>query len=113
MATDKADEIEEFKKPLFRDIRRYYCKFCGICRSKKSLIRSHVLSHHKDKMADVDAVKFGSEQDVGKKGECTCIECGATFKKPAYLKQHMQGHSLEVIILYWDLSFCSNDFHSE
>lgn len=37
----------DIKTPIFRDIRRYFCDYCGICRSKKSLIVSHMLAHHK------------------------------------------------------------------
>lgn len=28
------------------DIRRYYCEFCGISRSKRSLIASHMQTAH-------------------------------------------------------------------
>ena len=43
MDNEEADQ----KVPIFIDIRRYYCEFCGICRSKKALIASHILDHHK------------------------------------------------------------------
>ncbi|XP_077212962.1 transcription factor IIIA-like [Tasmannia lanceolata] len=78
--------------PIFRDIRRYYCDYCGICRSKKSLITSHVLSHHKDEIKDkeVDFDDRPKEKTLN-----SCEECGASFRKPAYLKQHMQSHSIE------------------
>ena len=39
--------MEAEERPKFRDIRRYFCEFCGICRSKKTLITSHMNSHHK------------------------------------------------------------------
>ncbi|KAK1309711.1 hypothetical protein QJS10_CPA08g01253 [Acorus calamus] len=75
---------DEGKATIFRDIRRYYCEYCGVCRSKKALIASHVLSVHKIEM------KVEKEKPLN-----TCEECGASFKKPAYLKQHMLSHSLK------------------
>ncbi|KAJ6433623.1 hypothetical protein OIU84_017340 [Salix udensis] len=85
-------QVEKERPVIFRDIRRYYCDYCGICRSKKSLITSHVLTHHKEEM-DEERV----DGDEGKEGlkSNTCEKCGASFKKPAYLIQHMQSHSLE------------------
>ncbi|XP_011628585.1 transcription factor IIIA [Amborella trichopoda] len=78
---------------IFKDIRRYYCDICGICRSKKSLIRSHMLSEHKD---DVNEVQKDEEEILeSKRLKLACEECGACFRKPAHLKQHKQGHSLE------------------
>ncbi|KAL5741099.1 hypothetical protein ACOSP7_029963 [Xanthoceras sorbifolium] len=79
------------ERTIFRDIRRYYCDYCGICRSKKSLIASHILTHHKE---EKNEERVDGDPTLGVKSN-TCEECGATFKKPAYLKQHMQSHSLE------------------
>ncbi|KAL7174417.1 hypothetical protein ACSBR2_033638 [Camellia fascicularis] len=84
----------EREGPIFRDIRRYYCKYCGICRSKKSLITSHVLSHHQDKIEDKDGVD-GNEEKKEVKSNNTCEQCGTSFQKPAHLRQHMLSHSLE------------------
>nr|GMC79281.1 transcription factor IIIA-like isoform X1 [Ipomoea batatas] len=87
------EEVEQNRPVIFKDIRRYYCEFCGICRSKKALISSHVLTHHQDEL------KAKGESDESKEEGPkihTCEECGASFRKPAHLKQHMQSHSLEV-----------------
>ncbi|XP_034692723.1 transcription factor IIIA [Vitis riparia] len=80
------------KEPIFRDVRRYFCDYCGLCRSKKALIRAHMLSHHKEEMEGQKV--HNNEEKEGEKSNA-CGECGASFKKPAYLKQHMQSHSLE------------------
>ncbi|KAK1431028.1 hypothetical protein QVD17_14223 [Tagetes erecta] len=83
--------------PIFRDIRRYTCAYCGIVRSKKSLIHAHIQSHHQDEIKE----KEGNEEEEQKGGKMNvCEECGALFKKPAHLRQHMQSHSLEGIYLY-------------
>ncbi|MFS8020942.1 putative transcription factor C2H2 family [Helianthus anomalus] len=47
------EEMTETKRefPIFRDIRRYTCAYCGIVRSKKTLITTHILqSHHQVSM---------------------------------------------------------------
>ncbi|XP_028770044.1 transcription factor IIIA-like isoform X1 [Neltuma alba] len=86
----EAGEAEE--RPVFRDIRRYYCEYCGICRSKKTLITAHINTHHKE---EVEKARINTDFKVEDVKSNTCKECGASFKKPAYLIQHMQSHSLE------------------
>ncbi|PPD92551.1 hypothetical protein GOBAR_DD10509 [Gossypium barbadense] len=81
---------ERVSGPIFKDIRRYFCDHCGICRSKKSLITTHILTHHPEKIDNGGK----EEEKVSTSNECQ--ECGATFRKPAHLKQHLQSHSLEV-----------------
>ncbi|KAG8372207.1 hypothetical protein BUALT_Bualt12G0042500 [Buddleja alternifolia] len=85
------DEVDKSRGAIFRDIRRYYCEYCGICRSKKSLISSHILTHHQDELKE----KEQSEDKSSAEKSNTCEECGVSFRKPAHLKQHMQSHSLE------------------
>ncbi|KAK7401363.1 hypothetical protein VNO78_12784 [Psophocarpus tetragonolobus] len=86
------EAIETEERPKFRDIRRYFCKFCGICRSKKTLITSHINSHHKEE-AEKERAERDSQAETVKSN--TCEECGVSFKKQAHLLQHMQSHSLE------------------
>ncbi|XP_039690206.1 transcription factor IIIA isoform X1 [Medicago truncatula] len=88
------ESIQSDEIPKFRDIRRYYCQFCGICRSKKNLITSHINSEHKEEMEKARVETEPESLEGGLKAN-TCEECGASFKKHAYLLQHMQSHSLE------------------
>ncbi|KAF9624426.1 hypothetical protein IFM89_011434 [Coptis chinensis] len=81
---------------IFRDIRRYYCDYCGVSRSKKCLLTSHLLSNHKEEMERAK-LECGEEEKEGTKS-ITCEECGASFRKPAYLKEHMRSHSNEVYL---------------
>ncbi|WCJ38131.1 transcription factor IIIA [Euphorbia peplus] len=82
----------ELPTPILRDIRRYTCHFCGICRSKKSLITSHIHTYHKEELEDE---KAGEGEGMEGRKSYVCDECGATFRKPAHLSQHMHSHSLE------------------
>ncbi|KAL6509029.1 hypothetical protein OROGR_023136 [Orobanche gracilis] len=82
---------EETRGPIFRDIRRYYCDYCGVSRSKKSLLARHILTEHEEEMKE----KEGNEEKENGEKFNICNECGASFRKPAHLKQHMQSHSLE------------------
>ncbi|KFK22183.1 hypothetical protein AALP_AAs51843U000100 [Arabis alpina] len=79
---------------MIKDIRKYLCQYCGISRSKKYLITSHILSHHKMEMEE-ERDDEGCEVEEEALGKHNCQECGAEFKKPAHLKQHMLSHSIE------------------
>ncbi|KAL8477663.1 hypothetical protein ACS0TY_029819 [Phlomoides rotata] len=84
-------EGEEARGPIFKDIRRYFCEYCGICRSKKALITAHIRAYHEDEMKEKELNdEKGHENKLN-----TCEECGASFQKPAHLKQHMQSHAIE------------------
>jgi len=58
MVMMEEEQVEKERPVIFRDIRRYYCDYCGICRSKKSLITSHVLAHHKVRVITCLSVSF-------------------------------------------------------
>ncbi|CAH8334545.1 unnamed protein product [Eruca vesicaria subsp. sativa] len=96
--TEMAEEAAnvQAKASKAKDIRHYLCQYCGISRSKKYLITSHINSHHKMEV-EMERDDEACEVDEGEEssGKHSCQECGAEFKKPAHLKQHMQSHSLE------------------
>ncbi|XP_022139244.1 transcription factor IIIA isoform X2 [Momordica charantia] len=71
---------------------RCFCKNSGIEKSDESMVSSHISAHHKMGSDTQQDVREGKTKD-GKSN--ICPECGAAFKKPAYLKQHMLSHSLE------------------
>ncbi|CAL9037669.1 unnamed protein product [Musa banksii] len=93
--TNNNEGADAMKKPPKRDIRRYYCQYCGICRSKKNLIRAHMLANHKFELEDAQSDEVEGINKVDRMKRYTCKECGASFRKPAHLKQHMQSHSVE------------------
>ncbi|PKU75991.1 transcription factor IIIA [Dendrobium catenatum] len=94
METEAVKENDK-QRFIFRDIRRYYCEYCGICRSKKSLLRSHILSHHKEEIQMVKLDEVSAFKAASQKVQHACEECGASFWKPAHLAQHMKSHSVE------------------
>ncbi|KAL6328780.1 hypothetical protein AAG906_003797 [Vitis piasezkii] len=61
----------ERKEPIFRDIRRYLCDYCGIFRSKKALIRL-------DRIQDP---------------ETTCLDdCQSSYRQKDHLTRHLFQH---------------------
>ncbi|CAL9174015.1 unnamed protein product [Musa hybrid cultivar] len=83
------------EKPAFRDVRRYYWQYCGICRSKKNLIRSHIVASHKFELEETQSDEVEGINKVDCVMQHACQECGASFRKPAHMKQHMLSHCIE------------------
>ena len=57
------------------------------------------MCYHRVLQDEVDALDEycdGGGDASRKETSHDCEECGARFKKPAHLKQHMQSHSTEV-----------------
>ncbi|RZR76121.1 hypothetical protein BHM03_00000744 [Ensete ventricosum] len=71
--TNDNEGADAMKKPPKRDIRRYYCQYCGICRSKKNLIRSHMLVNHKGDFMETDE-QLRSRPRGGRKRKCVSVE---------------------------------------
>lgn len=80
-----AEGAGERAGPIFRDIRRYYCDYCGICRSKKSLITSHILTFHKvippSDSYSIPVITFFLNGSDG--GSYCCVSCSFDFSRVA------------------------------
>ncbi|KAF9616352.1 hypothetical protein IFM89_029606 [Coptis chinensis] len=91
-------EIEENKtRPtpvIFRDIRRYYCDYCGISRSKKCLLTSHLLSNHKVGGPPVKLLQ-GSlfhALSIIRSFACPVDDCKSSYRRKDHLTRHLLKH---------------------
>ncbi|KAK8579861.1 hypothetical protein V6N12_070165 [Hibiscus sabdariffa] len=76
---------------IFKDIRRYFCEYCGICRSKKSLITSHILAHHPEALNNEGKEEEGVSSNQISVSKCDFEECLHTFSTKSNLRQHIKA----------------------
>ena len=90
-----AEDEKGSKRP--KDLRRYCCKTCGITRSRRILLKLHIISIHRREALENDE-RFASETEgqSHRRSPCVCQDCGASFNKPAHLEQHKLSHTGEV-----------------
>eukprot|EP01018_Ginkgo_biloba_P006629 Gb_35789 [translate_table: standard] len=77
-------------------VRRYFCRICRVSRSKRILLKRHILSHHGQEALEKDG-RFTTEANDRHQKHLPppCEECGASFTKSSHLEQHKLSHSTQ------------------
>nr|CAB3463742.1 unnamed protein product [Digitaria exilis] len=83
-----------------RDIRRYKCEFCDVVRSKKCLIRAHVLQHHKDEVDGLEDYLEGGDGVSRKERPFAChVEgCPLRYSRKDHLNRHLLTHQGKLFV---------------
>ncbi|KAJ9679524.1 hypothetical protein PVL29_021444 [Vitis rotundifolia] len=86
----------ERKEPVFGEVRRYFCDYCGICRSKKSHVNAHMLSHHQYQVGNLlrSSIKWPQSHTTCFERPFTCPvdDCHSSYRRKVHLTRHLLKH---------------------